>query len=81
MILLKYNKNSFVTELAYSDEYSYLVDMLENLTEELESKGIFLIKDITTGNLSRILEFSSIENGWECALMIVHGYVKTLKKI
>jgi len=54
------------------------MDILEKLTEELESEGIFLIKERTTKSLVRTLEFSSIENGWECILMLVHGYAKSV---
>lgn len=78
MILIKCDRHGVVSELADSDIYTQLMETLECLTEELESDGIFLIKETATKNLGRTLEFASVEHGWECVLILAHGYAKNI---
>ena len=81
MILIKTNRHGEVQEIMNSDDYWSIVDRLEYLTEELEAKGIFLIKTKGYGR-SRVDEFASTENGWECGFMLADGWIKpgSLKK-
>jgi hypothetical protein len=74
MILINCNKHGFVKELSNSDNYEDLISIINSLIEEYESRGIMLISDTTNESLARTLEFASIENGWECALILAHGY-------
>ena len=75
MILVKTTKDGVVSEICNTDDYWSIVKILECLTEELEAQGIFLIKTKGYGR-SRVDEFASIKNGWECGFMLAHGWVK-----
>lgn len=79
MILVKTDRNGNTIEIAKSSRYSYLVETIESMTEELETKGIFLIKKEVSPNLARNYEFSSKDKGWECALIIAHGWVNKVE--
>ena len=81
MILINCNRQGFVEEIINSDNYQEITDIIDSLTEEYEARGIMLISDIANNSLTRTLEFSSVENGWECALILAHGYIKNVSPI
>lgn len=77
MILVKTTRHGEVTELMNSDNYIEIVNKLQELTDEFEDSGIFLIKRTFNKNsLTRTDEFASIENGWEIGLTLADDWCK-----
>lgn len=78
MILIKCDRHGNVYDLEQDKDYTYLVDLVEEMTEELESNGVMLVNTTITDGMSRVDEFASIENGWECAIVIAHSRAKSV---
>ena len=78
MILTKTIRSGETQELSTNDNYNEIVNLMDAITEELELKGVMLIKTEVNRSLSRTYQFSSIKNGWECVLILFHGYVTDL---
>ena len=83
MIMIKCDIEGKVTELYSEGNYLYLYNILEKITKELESEGIFMINEVISdqpmGGVSR--EFATKENGWEFVYAIAGGWVSGMTTI
>lgn len=77
MILIKVDRHGEVQEIMSSEDYWSIIDKLECITEELEASGIFLV-NTKSYDRSRVYDFASMENGWECVFILTDGWVNTV---
>ena len=81
MFLIKIDKEGNLTKIEENKDYEYLINILNSISEGLESKGIMLINKKTTTDLDVTYEFSSKENGWECVYLISNNLANNIKLI
>ncbi len=81
MFLIKCDKDGNLTKIEDDKDYVYLKGVLDSISEKLENKGIMLISSRINPNLNLIYEFSSKENGWECAYIISNNLANNIKLI
>lgn len=78
MILIKYDRHGNLYDLESTGDYNFLLGRLLSISKELELNGIMLIDTRVSENLTRMDEFASVENGWECVLVIVNDRIDRL---
>lgn len=81
MILIKYDKYGSVSTLGESDDYGYLFDLLEAISDKYESIGKMCISKEVNDDLTSIYQFASEESGWEFVYMITHGMATDVKEL
>jgi len=81
MILVKYDKYGSVSTLGESDDYGYLFDLLEVISNEYESIGMMCISKEVRNDLTTVYEFATEEDGWEFVYMITHGIATFVKDL
>ena len=68
MVLVLTNKYGVSFELC-SGEHNKVLDCLNKTINTFENNRVFLVKEDVYS-----YEFATIENGWECVLMVADGY-------
>ena len=79
MIIVKCDKDGSVTNIEESDDYIYLINLLNYIKEELEISGIFLISEENNHRFNKTYQFASVNNGWECAYIMVDSIATGVK--
>lgn len=74
MILHLTDRKGNNTLLIDTINHKRLLDKLNRTSEELEKKGVYLIKEG-----GGCYEFASTKNGWECVLIVATNYVRKIK--
>jgi hypothetical protein len=79
MIIVKCDKDGSVTNIEESDDYIYLINLLNYIKEELEISGIFLISEDHNHRFNKTYQFASVNNGWECDYIMVDSIATGVK--
>jgi hypothetical protein len=60
----------------WDDDYGYLLNVMDNMTEQYESRGILMIHETIHSSNSITRTFATIQNGYSHDLIICDGLLE-----